>query len=93
MEGGMRGGDFKNPNFATLQWTGENLAVVPRLVFKKPNFTSLSWIEKNWEIQIEQYLEIPKSLRELETTYKYSLRATLKNPNFTSMDEIGKIRS
>ena len=47
-----------------------------------------SWIGKNWEVQPEQHKKIPKSLCELGKTWKYSLRLTLKNPNFESMEEL-----
>ena len=35
-----------------------------------------------------QHKKLPKSLCELGKTWKYSLRLTLKNPNFESMDEL-----
>ena len=48
----------------------------------------------NWEkVQLEQHLKFPKPLCELEATWKYILRPTLKNPNFASMDELEKIIS
>ena len=38
-------------------------------------------------------IKIQKSLCELGKTWRYILRLTLKNPNFESTDELGKVRS
>ena len=39
------------------------------------------------------HAKIPKSLCEFGKTWNYSLRPILKNPNFESMDNLGKSRS
>ena len=73
-------GDFKNPNFLTLQWTGKNLEVLSRLTFIKPSFSSFLWIGKNWEFRLKQHSKIP-------------IRKNLKvqHSSFESMDELGKV--
>ena len=45
------------------------------------------------ELPIEKHSKIPNSLCEMGKIWKYSLRPTLKNLNFESMDELGKVRS
>ena len=89
LEGAIRG-DFQFPNFL-VKW--EKLEVQPRLVFKRTNFLFFSWIRKNWEVQQEQHWKVKKFICELQTTWKYNPRPTLKNPYFKSMDELGKIVS
>ena len=69
----------------------ENLEVQSKLIFKKPNFPSFSWIWKSWEVQLEQYSKIKKSLCELGKTWKYSLSPTFKKKQFWIYRWIGKI--
>ena len=56
---------------------------------KRSNFPSffpeLGKTEKSSQSNIKK---IPKSLCELGKLWKYSLRLTLKNPNFESMEEL-----
>ena len=87
LEGAIRG-DFQFPNFSA-KW--KKLEVQPRLVFKKTNVLFFSWIRKNWEVQQEQHWKVKKIICELQTTWKYNPRPTLKNPYFKSMDESRKI--
>ena len=45
------------------------------------------------ELPTEKHSKIPNSLCEMGKIWKYSLRPALKNLNFESMDELGKVRS
>ena len=50
----------------------------------------------NWgklRIPAEQHLKISKSCCELGTSWKYSLRPTLKNLDFESIEKLGKTMS
>ena len=59
----------------------------------KPFSIFFFWIVNNWEFQPEQLLKISKSRCESEKTWGYSQRPTLKDSNFESTNELGKVRS
>ena len=60
----------------------------------KNNFAShFPDLEKTEKSSQSSPSKIPKSLCELGKTWKFGLSLTLKNPNFESKDELGKVRS
>ena len=79
-------GDLKNPNFSTLYRIGKFRSTA-QAYFQNTQF---SIFIINWEklrSSAKVTFKITRSFCELETTWKNSLRPTLGNPNFASMDE------
>ena len=76
--------------FSNFLANWEKIGSTAEACIKKPNFPFTSWIGKNWEVNQKQHSKILKCLCELETTWNYSLIATLKDPNFESMNKLGR---